>query len=429
MKKWLKRILLTLLVIVSLYGVGRLIDVSYGSFKFVERQPYLQMQTQNSILIKWQSDKKEIGCVEYAEDKKVCEKEPTSYHKIKIENLKPSTKYSYKVISDSMDIDNTDRHFTTLYDKTIPMQRVWVIGDSGKAGEDQQNVTASMLHVKGNKELNMWLLLGDNAYKSGTQDQFNTSLFEPYAALVKYLVPWAVDGNHDARRWAFYDIFDYPTKGECGGVPSGSEKFFAIDDANIHLVMLDSHEGDMSKDSKMIKWLEKDLSQVSKPWIIVALHHPPYSDGSHKSDSVRDSWGRMVDARENIVPVLEKYGVDLVLSGHAHGYERSKLMHRHYGTSDTFDTKKHLLSNSDHNYCKSINKSPFDGTIYNVMGSSSKADRASYKHPALPFSYQSLGSVLLEITPTTLHAKFINDKAEILDEYTIEKKLTCKDSD
>ncbi len=428
MYRWIKRIFLTLLLIASLYGVGRLCDVTYGSYIFVERQPYLQMQTKHSITLKWQSDKAEVGCVIYGkDDKKVCEDKATSYHHIVINNLKPSTSYRYKVISNSMKIDNRGRYFTTLHDKEQDSQLIWVIGDSGKKGKAQLNVLNSMLHVKGDKKLDLWLLLGDNAYKSGTQVQFNKSLFKPYRELIKYLVPWAIDGNHDARRWAMYNIFEFPKNGESGGVASGSEEYYAIESGNVHILMLDSQQADTSKDSKMAKWLERDLSQVKKPWIIAAFHHPPYSDGSHKSDNDRDSWGRMSRMRENIIPILERYGVDLVLSGHSHGYERSKLMHKHYGKSDTFNIDTHLVSKNNHHYCKSAKKSPFDGTIYNVMGSSAKVDRATYKHPALPFSYQSLGSLILHVTPTKLHVSFINDKAEILDEYTIDKSLTCKE--
>jgi predicted phosphodiesterase len=426
--RWIKRIFLTLLIIALLYGIGRLAVVTFDSYRFVERQPYLQMQTQNSIVIKWQSDKAEIGCVVYGDNKKVCENKATSYHHITLKNLTPSTRYEYRVLSDSMQIDNSGRYFTTLHDKEQDSELIWVIGDSGKKGKGQLGVFNSMLHVKGDKELDLWLLLGDNAYRSGTQVQFNKSLFKPYAELVKYLVPWAINGNHDARRWAMYDIFEFPKNGESGGVASGSEEYYAIESGNIHFVMLDSHEADTSKDSKMAKWLEKDLSKVTKPWIIAAFHHPPYSDGSHKSDSTRDSWGRMSRMRENIVPILEKYGVDLVLSGHSHGYERSKLMHRHYGKSDTFDAKKHLLSQDAHYYCKNSKKSPFDGAIYNVIGSSAKVDRASYNHPALPFSYQSLGSLLLHVSPTKLHVDFIDANDTIIDEYTIDKSLTCKEN-
>ncbi len=430
MKTYLKRILSALILVALLYGIGRVGVVYYDSYRFVERQPYMQMQTHHSVLFKWQSPKSEIGCVRYGIEtlsEKACDPEPTSYHHIALEGLEAGTAYRYEVASPSMTIDNSGRRFTTLVSKSDAVQRIWVIGDSGEAGPKQDAVYQAMMrHLEG-KPLDLWLLLGDNAYRSGTQQQYNKALFKPYAELLKTLTPWAVIGNHDARRWAFYDIFEFPQAGESGGIPSGSEQFYAIESGNVHIVMLDSHEGDTSAGGAMAAWLEKDLAQVSTPWIIAVMHHPPYSDGSHKSDKPMDSWGRMKKVRENIVPILEKYGVDLVLSGHSHGYERSRPMHNHYDTSNHFDAAVHEVSHGDHYYCKAPARHAGDGTIYNVVGCSGKSDRASFKHPAMPFSYQTLGSTILEITPDTLKATFLDETGAVRDSYSIDKSLTCKD--
>jgi len=136
----------------------------------------------------------------------------------------------------------------------------------------------------------------------------------------------------------------------------------------------------------------------------------------------------MKKIRENIVPILEKHGVDLVLSGHSHGYERSRPLHNHYATSDHFDPAKHEVSHSEHHYCKEASRHAGDGTIYNVVGCSGKSDRASFKHPAMPFSLQTLGSTILEITPDTLTATFLDETGAVRDSYSIEKSLTCKEN-
>ena len=430
MKKWLKRIFLVLFTIVALYGVGRLSVVTYDSYVFVPRQPYLQMQTTNSITLKWQTPEKERGCVHYSNKdiiKKVCEAVETDKHHIVLKDLTEGTTYQYSVDASSLAIDNTNRYFTTLYDDAVE-QRIWVLGDSGKAGPDQERVRDAMMKHLNSKPLTMWLLLGDNAYRSGTQKQFNKAMFEPYKEQIKTLVPWAVNGNHDGRRWAFYDIFEFPTKGESGGIASGSEKFYAIDNGNVHIVMLDSFQGDLSKDGAMAKWLEKDLANNSKKWTIAAFHHPAYSDGSHNSDNPKDSGGhifkkgRLFQVRENILPILEKYDVDLMLAGHSHAYERSKLIHKHYGTSDTFNPHEHIVDNADHHYHKSHNKVAYGGGIHNVAGSSSKVDTARLKHPALPFSYAQMGSVLITIKPNILQAEFVNIDGEVSDFYSIEKE-------
>ena len=56
-------------------------------------------------------------------------------------------------------------------------------------------------------------------------------------------------------------------------------------------------------------WLDRDLAASKAPWKIVYLHQPPYSSGNHGSD---------VKLRNQLAPVLDKHGVQLVLSGHDH---------------------------------------------------------------------------------------------------------------
>ena len=81
----------------------------------------------------------------------------------------------------------------------------------------------------------------------------------------------------------------------------------------------------------MLTWLEQDLAATEKDWIIAFWHSPPYSKGSHDSDFEAN----LVGMREQVVPILETYGVDLVLCGHSHSYERSFLLNGHYGSSAT----------------------------------------------------------------------------------------------
>ncbi len=435
MKKFIKRALLFIGIIGALYGVGRLGVVTYESYLFLEREPYMVMQTQNSITLKWQTPKEEIGTLMYGLEATnlsnlLHEEQLSKKHHITIANLKECTRYFYAVTSASMKIDNEGRSFTTLC-KNKQTQKLWLIGDSGKAGDKQTKVYEQMLNHIGHdfNSLDMWILLGDNAYSSGSQKQYNTNLFEPYKELVKRFVPWAVIGNHDGRRWAFYDIWDFPTKGESGGIASQSENFYAIDNGNLHLIMLDSEMVERTPDGAMAQWLRKDLAANTKPWVIVAFHTPPYSDGGHKSDSDSNSGGRLKEMRENFVPIFDAYGVDLVVSGHSHDYERSKLMTGHTGKSDTFDAKKHVLQESPSCYTKPLQATKESGTIYVVCGSSSKLDHADLKHPAMPFSFEQMGSLILDITPTTLTSKFLTIEGKIADEFTITKDNSiCKES-
>ncbi|DAB29315.1 MAG TPA: serine/threonine protein phosphatase [Sulfurimonas sp. UBA12504] len=435
MKKNLKKALFFILIILSVYGVGRFADILYGSYVFVERQPYMVMQTPNAVTFKWQTPKEEIGTLSYgvsAEqlDKNISEQNAVNKHSLTLSNLEECSQYFYAINSASLTIDNTNRSFTTPC-QNAEFQKIWVIGDSGKKGKDQQEVYKSMLsHIDNNlSQLDMWVLLGDNAYTSGTQKDYNEGFFEAYPELLKRFAPWAAIGNHDARRWAFYDIFDYPVEGENGGIKSGNERYYSLNNGNLHLIMLDSETADRAADGAMASWLKQDLEVNTKPWVIVVFHTPPYTDGGHHSDSDYDSGGRLRDMRENFVPIFDAYGVDLVLSGHSHDYERSKLMIGHYGKSESFDAQKHQLQTNNSCYTKPHERTKNSGTIYQVCGSSSKLDKAKLNHPALPFSLQEMGSILLEITPTTLSSKFLSKNGKITDQFIIKKDNTpCRRS-
>ena len=147
---------------------------------------------------------------------------------------------------------------------------------------------------------------------------------------------WPTLGNHDGRSadsttesGPYYDIFSLPRNGEAGGVASGTEAYYSFDYGNMHFICLDSNETDRSADGAMMTWLEADLAANDKEWVIAFWHHSPYSKGHYDSDEL----GRSIDLRQNAVPLLERYGVDLVLTGHSHSYERSYLIDGHYGLS------------------------------------------------------------------------------------------------
>jgi 3',5'-cyclic AMP phosphodiesterase CpdA len=152
------------------------------------------------------------------------------------------------------------------------------------------------------------------------------------------MVPvWSAYGNHDAHTAngaPYFNAFTFPRMGEAGGVPSGTENYYSFDYGDIHFVCIDSQiSSHRQSGSAMIRWLEEDLAATTRKWIVAFWHHPPYSKGSHDSDSENS----MVQMRTNVLPILEAHGVDLVLCGHSHSFERSMLIDGHYGLSNSFD--------------------------------------------------------------------------------------------
>jgi len=176
-----------------------------------------------------------------------------------------------------------------------------------------------------------------------------------------------------------------------------------------------------------LQWLELDLAATTQTWIIAYWHHPPYSKGSHDSDNAGDSGGRMRDMRENALPILEERGVDLVLAGHSHSYERSFLIDGHYGTSNTFNSSMVVDDgdgdpSGDGPYQKpNIVGAPHEGAVYSVAGSSSEIDGGSLNHPVMVTSLNVLGSLVVDVTGLVLDAVFLDSAGDVRDRFRIAK--------
>ena len=177
----------------------------------------------------------------------------------------------------------------------------------------------------------------------------------------------------------------------------------------------------------MAQWLKSDLENTSRDWILCFFHHPPYTKGSHDSDKRSDSAGRMVEMRENFLPILEAGGVDLVMAGHSHDYERSFLLDGAYGYSTNmaaaqFRNRGSGRANTDGAYEKPSGAAPHQGAVYIVAGSSGQTGGGPLNHPAMFLSLNKLGSLILDVDGPELNATFLNEKAQVRDYFTIRKK-------
>jgi hypothetical protein len=311
------------------------------------RGPYLQQGGPTQVTIRWRTSAAENSRVRYGSG-------PTALtstkdvaasvtdHVVTLTGLSPDTTYYYSVGSTSGTRAGGDaNHFfvTSPNVGTAKPTRIWVLGDAGTANSNQRLVRDAYYGWTGTRHTDLWLMLGDNAYNDGTDAEYQAAVFDMYAAMLRKSVLWSTLGNHDGhtadsatQSGPYYDLFTFPKAAEIGGAPSGTEAYYSFDYGNIHVVSLDSYDSPRTSTGAMAGWLKADLASTSQDWLIVIFHHPPYSKGSHDSDS--ESYLR--DMRQVFNPILEAAGVDLVLCGHSHSYERSYLIDGHYGTSSTF---------------------------------------------------------------------------------------------
>jgi hypothetical protein len=273
-------------------------------------------------------------------------------------------------------------------------------------------------------------MLGDNAYSDGTDSEYQAAVFDMYAAMLRKSVLWPAFGNHDGhsassrlQTGVFYDIFTLPADGDAGGIASGTEAYYSFDYANIHFICLNSHDMPREPDGEMLTWLQNDLTANAMDWTIAFWHHPPYSKGSHDSDSE----GRLSEMRSNALPILEDGGVDLVLTGHSHSYERSYLLDGHYGPSSTL-TDSMIINRGDGRtdgdgvYHKHTpGPAGHEGAVYVVAGSSGKTSGGSLNHPAMYVSLNVLGSVVLDVDGNRINLCFLDNTGTKRDYFTLVK--------
>jgi hypothetical protein len=179
-----------------------------------------------------------------------------------------------------------------------------------------------------------------------------------------------------------------------------------------------------------IEWLKQDLAASKELWKIVIFYHPPYTKGNHNSDTEPE----LVSTRRFLVPILERLGVDMVICGHSHVYERSRPIHGHYGNSASFDPAVHNLQPGGGTYssdtsCAYVTSSArrINGVIYAVVGSSGQATASpvpGYPHRAMYYSNHQLpGCMLLNVNQNMLTAKWLGADTVVYDSFTVFKNV------
>jgi len=218
----------------------------------------------------------------------------------RLSGLEPDTVYCYQI----EDWTQPLRFRTAPRSGAGARVRFVAFGDSGGASRDM--VSAEVQRAA----FDLLLHTGDIAYDRGELADFEAKFFDTYANVLEVVPVFPASGNHDYNvddAATFRQVFALP---ENGG-PAGVERWFSFDWGDVHFVALDTER----VGSEQRAWLEADLASSAQLWTVVYMHKPPYSSGAH---------GSSLDVRDAFSPIFEQHGVQLVLSGHDHDYERTR---------------------------------------------------------------------------------------------------------
>jgi 3',5'-cyclic AMP phosphodiesterase CpdA len=180
--------------------------------------------------------------------------------------------------------------------------RFAVIGDNGTGDQPQFDVGRQMAAYRTTFPYDLVLMVGDNMYVRANTKGYADAFERPYQPLLAAGVRFfAILGNHDDPSEVRYPAFNMD-----------GQRYYTFVRGPIRFIGLDTN----ILDAKQMAWFEQTLKSALEPWKIVYFHHPLYSNGSRH--------GSNVELRVKLEPLLVRYGVDVVLSGHDHHYERFK---------------------------------------------------------------------------------------------------------
>ena len=324
------------------------------------RQPYLQAVWADSTTIMWKTDSNVKKCVvKYStmqrkrflfffkkEVKISASKEGNlnlhagaKLNEVVLKNLKPDTKYFYEIFSDGKKLaGGKDYYFVTAPDHHKKKFSFYALGDIGakqpRSFADESANEINKLKVRPNFGLG----LGDIVYPKGESKIYDEHLFKPFEKVFRNVPFYPVLGNHD---W----LTDPDDNFEQEWRLPNNEHFFTFEYSNTFFIGLDSRDGNFYDIDNQVKWLKKQLklAKGKYDWIIVYLHH------NGKSCTYKKDYQHVMDLYE----VFANSGVDLVLNGHAHTYERLK----------PYDEFGNIAVENDHNIYQDLEEAFISITI------------------------------------------------------------------
>jgi len=302
------------------------------------RGPYLQQVTDLSAVVVWTTRDTGTGVVRYAvsggasssvtAEARVFPGSQTglpddfTQYEAHLTGLSASTRYTYDILMGGADATPGQDAFTTAPRDGSGTVRFIAFGDSGVGSTAQTQLAARMAA----DTFDLALHTGDVAYGNAnlvggaSYTQYNDWLFGVYSWMRSRPLYPSI-GNHDDEigfAAAYRDVFVLPEQAATATYPDNAERFYSFDYGPVHFVALDTEHAfiDSARRQAQLAWLDADLAATTQPWRVVYFHRSPYSSGSEHGSSL--------DVRQAFAPIFERRGVNLVLSGHDHDYERSK---------------------------------------------------------------------------------------------------------
>ncbi len=219
-----------------------------------------------------------------------------------LEGLPPDVRLAYRVRSPQADVGPFEFRAGRSRGEKF---RFAAFGDT-RTGHD---IHRDLVEAMSREDIDFVINSGDLVEFGGIEDQWRL-FFAIESPLITNRPTLAAIGNHDVSPRRYFERYFL------ADIVSGGRRYYKVDWGDVRLVMLDS-EIEMRPGSAQYAFLENALREgaADKMLMVLSLHYPPYSSGEHGSN---------MEMREVLGEIGPRFGVELILAGHDHDYERTK---------------------------------------------------------------------------------------------------------
>jgi len=277
------------------------------------RHPYPQNVQQTQVTLMWRTATPAAQTVQFGTDTNfsswMTESVLSTAHELTITGLEPGKVYRYRIVENGATVvEGEDYTFRTDAGRADTDFSFFFTGDVGEDEMGQQHVTQAMIR-RVSPRAEFGILPGDVVYPDGESSMYDSVLMKPWQPLLANTAMWPALGNHD---WHVD-----PDSNFCKewSLPN-NEHYYSFNYGNAHFIALDTADGFLYDEVNQLAWLRADLASSASrraTWRFVFYHHPLLTC-TYKSN--------IPEVAALLFPIFDEFKVDVVLTGHAHTYER-----------------------------------------------------------------------------------------------------------
>jgi predicted phosphodiesterase len=281
-----------------------------------KKGPYLMYTTPDSIIVKWETESSGASVVEYGDTPSLGKKATgvdSIIHEVKLTGLKPDTRYYYKA-------GNGTLMSGVLDAKTAPLPgvpfRFAAYGDS----QDHPEIHSKLVELIAKQGVSFVAHTGDLEGDGRVYDEWEIKYFGPTRPLGHKIPYFSAIGNHEHQSHWWYDFFAYP-------YPAGDQlhmRYYSYTWGDAFFVHLDGDMyigTDVDPQHEFVKKAFSSPAAKKAKYRIAVFHQAAYADYSGSNCDFEGDF----KIRANLIPLLEEKGVQLILNGHTHMYQRMTL--------------------------------------------------------------------------------------------------------